>query len=204
MSRFERNAALVRFVGVDAPHAELPFRVAAETQAGLETALGAGPPPVALHPGTSERTAHKRWSPEQFARLALLLREREGVSSIVTWGPARDDRAAAEAVVAASGGAARLAPRTADLGELGALLSACRLYVGGDTGPMHVASLVGTPVVQLLGPTDPIENAPWPDTPSRSVRASRDMDVPLETACEAARALLGAADAGHCAAGVGR
>ena len=107
-------------------------------------------------------------------------------------------------MVAASGGAARLAPRTADLGELGALLSACRLYVGGDTGPMHVASLVGTPVVQLLGPTDPIENAPWPDTPSRSVRASREMDVPLETACEAARALLGTAEAGHRAAGVGR
>ena len=35
---------------------------------------------------------------------------------------------------------------------------------------MHVASLVGTPVVQLLGPTDPVENAPWGETPSRQVR----------------------------------
>ena len=35
---------------------------------------------------------------------------------------------------------------------------------------MHVASLVGTPVVQLLGPTDPIENAPWSAVPSRTVR----------------------------------
>lgn len=201
MSRFERNAALVRFVGVDAPHAEVPFRVAAETQARLQAALGVGPRPAALHPGTSDRTAHKRWSPERFARLALLLRDLEGLTSLVTWGPARDDRAVAEAVVAASRGAARLAPRTADVGELGALLSACRLYVGGDTGPMHVASLVGTPVVQLLGPTDSIENAPWPDTPSRSVRASRDMDVPPEAACEAARALLGAARAEQRAAG---
>ena len=41
-----------------------------------------------------------------------------------------------------------------ELGDLAALLAVCRLYVGGDTGPMHTASLVGTPVVQLLGPTD--------------------------------------------------
>src|SRR5262249_53939947 len=38
------------------------------------------------------------------------------------------------------------------------------------TGPLHVAALVGTPVVQLLGPTDPVENAPWPETASRVVR----------------------------------
>jgi ADP-heptose:LPS heptosyltransferase len=193
MSRFERNAALVRFAGIDAPHAERPFRVAEQTRARFQEMLGAGPPPVALHPGTSQRTAHKRWSVEHFSRLAVLLRERGSVASIVTWGPTRDDRAAAEAVVAGSGGAAVLAPRTADLGELGALLSACRLVVGGDTGPLHVASLVGTPVVQLLGPTDPIENAPWPDTPSRSVRADRAMAISPETALEAARALLGGA-----------
>ena len=50
------------------------------------------------------------------------------------------------------------------------LFAASRLYIGSDSGPMHVASLVGTPVVQLLGPTDPVENAPWSETPSRQVR----------------------------------
>ena len=81
-----------------------------------------------------------------------------------------NDRAFAEAIVAASGGAARIAPETHSLADLAALFSCSRLYIGGDTGPMHVASLVGTPVVQILGPTDPIENAPFPGVPSRSVR----------------------------------
>ena len=79
-------------------------------------------------------------------------------------------------------------------GDRAALLAAARLYVGGDTGPMHVASLVGTPVVQLLGPTDAIENAPWSETPSRSVRApagARDpMDIEPVAVLEAARDLL--------------
>ena len=56
------------------------------------------------------------------------------------------------------------------MADLAALFSCSRLYIGGDTGPMHVASLVGTPVVQILGPTDPVENAPFPATPSRTVR----------------------------------
>jgi ADP-heptose:LPS heptosyltransferase len=125
---------------------------------------------VAIHPGTSDATPHKRWTPEGYAAVARGLREGEGVPSIVTVGPARDDRAFAEAVVKAAGGAASLAPPTPRLADLAALFARCRLYLGSDTGPMHVASLVGTPVVQLLGPTDPVENAPWPGTPSRSLR----------------------------------
>jgi ADP-heptose:LPS heptosyltransferase len=92
------------------------------------------------------------------------------VPSIVTAGPAAEERAFAEAVLGAAGGAARAAPETPSLLDLAALFARARLYVGGDTGPMHVASLVGTPVVQLLGPTDPVENAPFAGTPSRTVR----------------------------------
>ena len=107
--------------------------------------------------------------------------------------------------------AARLAPATPELGDLAALLAACRLYVGGDSGPMHAASLVGTPVVQLLGPTDPIENAPWPETPCRTVRARSEaraagMAIEPEAVLAAARKLLdaGQADEPGRAAGGGR
>jgi ADP-heptose:LPS heptosyltransferase len=65
------------------------------------------------------------------------------------------------------------------------LLRRCRAYVGGDTGPLHVASMVGTPVVQLLGPTDPIENAPWEHTPSRTVRVQIGCN-PCRRGCAAA------------------
>jgi ADP-heptose:LPS heptosyltransferase len=169
-SRFERNDALVRFLAVNARGAPRPLRVDPERARRMERALGPGPAPVALHPGTSDATPHKRWTAEGYGAVARALREQEGLRSIVTVGPARDDRAFAEAVIAASGGAAVFAPETPSLPDLAALFARCRLYLGSDSGPMHVASLVGTPVVQLLGPTDPVENAPWPGTPSRSLR----------------------------------
>ena len=104
MSRFERNAALVRTLGIEAPPAESPLWVDPVASARVRARLGPHARPVALHPGSSNVTAHKRWSPEAYGRLARALADAEGVASVVTWGPARDDRHAAEAVVAASQG----------------------------------------------------------------------------------------------------
>jgi ADP-heptose:LPS heptosyltransferase len=170
--RFARNLGLVRFLGSEAEPAATPLRVDPALLRALRAQLGPGAPPVALHPGTSDATPHKRWTVEGYAAVAQRLAKDDGVSSIVTFGPAVAERAMAEEIVARSEGAARLAPPTETLAHLAALLASVRLYVGSDTGPMHVASLVGTPVVQILGPTHPIENAPWPATPSRSVRVA--------------------------------
>ena len=54
-----------------------------------------------------------------------------------------------------------LGPRTESLTQLGEVYRHCDLYIGGDTGPMHIASLMGIPVVVIYGPTDPIENEPF-------------------------------------------
>jgi ADP-heptose:LPS heptosyltransferase len=170
MSRFARNGGLVRFLGVTAPPAATPLEVDAAARLRMQAQIGSGPRPIAIHPGTSDATPHKRYSVEGYARVAQALAEEDGVPSIVTSGPAQADLALARAVVEMAAGAARLAPSTPTLGDLALLFAACRLYVGGDTGPMHVASLVGTPVLQILGPTDPVENAPYPGTPSRTVR----------------------------------
>ena len=116
------------------------------------------------------------------------------------------ERETARAVVEASDGAAVLAPPTPELADLAALVSQSRLFLGSDSGPLHVASLTGTPVVQLLGPTDPVENRPWGGSPYRSLRvpigcspcrsgcrAAACMNVlPSEVVVEAARALLAA------------
>jgi lipopolysaccharide heptosyltransferase I len=170
ISRFERNLGLVRFLGSSAQPAPAPLRVDPAAARRVAAALGDGPPPVALHPGTSESTPHKRWTIEGYAAVAQALREQEGVISLVTFGPAREERAVAESIVERARGAARLAPETPTLADLAALFTRCRAYIGGDTGPLHVASLVGTPVVQILGPTDPVENEPYAGTPSRTVR----------------------------------
>jgi ADP-heptose:LPS heptosyltransferase len=204
ISRFERNAELVRYLAVAAPPAPAPLRVDPARLARVAAELGAGGAPAVIHPGTSDATPYKRFPVEGYARVARALAREDGLRCVVSAGPARADRALAEAVVAASQGAARLAPATPTLGDLALVFAASRLFIGSDSGPMHVASLVGTPVVQLLGPTDPVENAPWDETPSRQVRipiacspcrrgcaaATCMRSIPPESVLAAARELL--------------
>ncbi len=187
-SRFERNAALVRFLGVEADPAEAPLRIDPGAVARVAAALGDGPPPMLVHPGSSPGTPYKRWLPSGYAAVIRALAEERGIATLVSAGPDAAERETAAEVVRLAGGAARPAPETVSLQELAALFARCRLYVGGDTGPMHIASLVGTPVVQILGPTDPIENQPWSQTPSRSVRAGIDCS-PCRRGCAEARCM---------------
>jgi ADP-heptose:LPS heptosyltransferase len=169
-SRFDRNTGLMRFLGVHGSPTQAALAVDPEACARIDAELGDAVAPIAIHPGTSDDTPYKRYTVSGYAAVARALLERDGLPSIVTYGPARSDRELAERIVASARGAARLAPSTPSLVDLAALFSRCRVYVGSDSGPMHVASLVGTPVVQILGPTDPVVNAPYPGTPSRMVR----------------------------------
>ncbi len=166
VSRFERNAALVTYLGGRVPDEPAPLALA-----DAERALPPLPELFALiHPGTSPKTSYKRWDTERFAAVARRLHERTGLISLVAFGPVDGERAAARAVVAASGGTAALAPPTASLTEFLCLLGRAAIFIGCDSGPMHLASLARTPVVAIFGPTDPIENGPFPGVPSRVVR----------------------------------
>ncbi len=202
ISRFVRNQALVRRLGVTQQPAARPFRIDAEARRRMSEALGSGPAIAVLHAGSSASSAAKRYPPERLGQVARRLGELEGLRCLASFGPAPSDRAAAEALVAASQGAARLAPATDCVQDLAALLEASRLCIAADTGPLQLAALVGAPVVQLLGPTDPVENAPWPRTPQVSLaHASRRADaVPVARVVEAARGLLARSASGAVAA----
>ncbi len=63
-------------------------------------------------------------------------------------------------MAAAGTGVAALAPPTS-LDDLIAVVAAAGLLVSGDTGPLHLAAAVGTPIVGIYGPTDPARNGPW-------------------------------------------
>jgi ADP-heptose:LPS heptosyltransferase len=99
----------------------------------------------------------KLWRAEGFGAVARGLRDR-GLPSLVTWGPGEEELA--ERVVATSAGAARRAFATT-LMEYVELARRAQLVVAGDTGPLHLACAVGTPVVALFGPTDPARNGPF-------------------------------------------
>ena len=177
LSRFDRNAALIDFLGISSARVAaaleaVPLLPVDPARAGrFAPPLGSRPGvgPIVIHPGTSAGTPYKRYPPEAWGEVAKRLAG-EGFRCIVSAGPAESEARLARAVVESGAGAAELAPATPSLADLAALYSTCRLFLGSDSGPLHVASLVGTPVVQVLGPTDPVENRPWAETPSRSVR----------------------------------
>lgn len=78
--------------------------------------------------------------------------------SVVLWGPGEQE--IARQVVAASSGAAIEAPPTG-LSDILELAREASLIVSGDTGPLHLAAAVDTPVVAIMGPTNPHRNGPW-------------------------------------------
>ena len=127
-------------------------------------------PLVILNPGAAYGPA-KRWPAERFAELGRLFRSRAG-ADILLVGSA-GERELAEAVAAAVGGPVmNLAGRTS-LRELAALIGQGRLFVTNDTGPMHIADALGTPILALFGPTDPVVTGP-----GRARAAVLKIDVP--------------------------
>lgn len=151
----EKNLRLAAAVGAKSGDLEFPIApVQSEATAVLERrhiAHYALLNPCAAWP-------NKRWPAERFGRLAKILRDRHGLTSVVLWGP--DEGRLAQLVVGASDDAAMAAPET-KLPDLVALARGAKLIVSGDTGPLHIAAALGVPAVALFGPTNPKRNGPW-------------------------------------------
>jgi heptosyltransferase-1 len=139
---------------VKVPCAQFPLDAAAEARIEQRLAeLGIDKFAI-LNPGAG--WGAKRWPAERYGEAARGLAD-FGVQSILNYGPGEDELAhAAEAV---SGGAARAISCT--LTELIALTRRARLFIGGDTGPLHLAAALRVPVVGIYGPTDPVRNGPY-------------------------------------------
>ncbi len=160
--RLERNLELVRALGLpDGPPPVGPLPLARAGRAAADRIVaescGSAQAIAVVNPGSSAAQTYKRPPAALLAVAATRLAER-GAVPLVVWGPGEEP--AARRVVELSGGAARLAPAT-DLPTLAALLERARLYVGGDSGPLHLACAVGCPALALYGATDPVVNGPW-------------------------------------------
>lgn len=151
-----KNLRLLRTVGVDDDRIVFPLAHVQSPALERVRAELDGAPFALINPGAA--WPNKRWPPERLGEIASFLRDVRGVRSIVLWGPGEETLAGS--VVAASGGAARLAPPTT-LADLVELSRAAALMISGDTGPLHIATAAGTPTVALFGPTDPARNGPW-------------------------------------------
>lgn len=177
---------------------ELPFSGAHENWATEELRrIDFGPGEfVVLTPGAG--WGAKCWPAERFGEVARALAEK-GMKSLVNFGPGEE--ALAQTVGSAAGGAAHVAHYT--IGELIAIMRRARLFIGGDTGPLHLAAALRVPVVALFGPTDPARNGPYirnaavlrspVSRTSHARRAQPDeglLSIAVDEVLAAARALL--------------
>ncbi len=109
---------------------------------------------VLLNPGAG--WGAKQWPAERYGKVAREL-ARDGYTILVNHGPGEEGLA--QAVAESSAGSAR--PVRSSLGELIALTRRACLFIGGDTGPLHLAAALQVPVVAIFGPTDPARNGPF-------------------------------------------
>lgn len=161
INRVEKFIALAAAIGADADKAAYRLPNRPDRQQAVNNWLqGQNLARYAvIHPGTSDFGAQKRWLPERFAELAQRLRKELDLTPVITWGPG--EMALAQSIVDGSEGTALLAMQTAHLLDLAEITRHAALYVGCDSGPLHLASAVGTPSVALFGPKDPRTYAPW-------------------------------------------
>jgi lipopolysaccharide heptosyltransferase I len=108
-----------------------------------------------VSPGGGWRS--KCWPPERYGELCADLWRRMSVRTVVNAGPGEEHLARS---VIASAAPAKPVLFSPTLSELAVLLGRARLVVAADTGPLHLAAALGTPVVALFGPTDPARNGP--------------------------------------------
>jgi heptosyltransferase I len=151
-----KNLELVAALGIETGVPEFPLNVPRTAVVEEVEARFGGAPFALINPGAA--WPNKRWPPDRYGALAAAIRERFGWPSLVLWGPREQPQAAA--VVDASNGAAVLAPPTSIV-DLFGIAKAARIAISGDTGPLHIAGAVGTPLVALFGPTYAERNGPW-------------------------------------------
>ena len=117
----------------------------------------------------------KRWPAERYGQVAHALAG-QGLRSIVNYGPGEESLA--ETVQATSGGTA--IPWKCSISQLIALTRRSQLFIGGDTGPLHLAAALQVPVVAIFGPTDPTRNGPF-GTRSIVLRSSASLTTHART-----------------------
>jgi heptosyltransferase I len=152
-----KNLSILSALSIAPAAVELPLSPVASGPTTTAIEAAGGPRRyIVINPGAA--WPNKRWPPERFGALAASLRDQTGLRSLVTWGPSEQELA--EAVVGASAGSASAAPPTS-VSDLAVLMREAALVVSGDTGPLHIAAAMGTPLVGLYGPTWPERNGPW-------------------------------------------
>ena len=135
---------------------------------------------VAVHPGSGSFSLARRWPADRFARVAEVLASRHGVTILLLGGPA-DDVAQVRAELTCP--FVDLSSRTSVL-VLAAVIERCALFLGNDSGVMHLATATGIPLVAIFGPSNADAWGPWrPPGPGASPLAVVQGECPYGGPC---------------------
>lgn len=163
MHRVEKYLSLLTALGIKPTYEHSTINVSPEDRnyitKSLENFINSPRPLVIIHPGTSEFGAYKRWPAKSFTHLGNKLIKELGAQVIITWGPGELDKA--KEIISGMDEGSHLAPETSNLHQLASLIGQSDLFVSGDTGPMHIASILGVPQVAIFGPKDPVIYGPY-------------------------------------------
>ena len=113
---------------------------------------------IGIHPGGNWE--YKLWDGRNYANLASILAEKRNATILLFAGPNEREL---QTRVAEMMEVPPILVKMDDLRHLAALISTCDVYIGNDTGPMHIAAAVGTPVIALFGSTSHIRSGPHGD-----------------------------------------
>lgn len=159
---------------------EMPLEADADRRIAARLAAhGIGPAEELIVAHVSAGNPFRRWPEPAFVELITALASASARRRIVLSSGPSDRPAAARIAAAARQALGGAAGRIVDFGEfdlagLRALVARGRLFIGGDTGPLHVAATTATPIVGIYGPTLPARSAPWrdPRVPTESVEVT--------------------------------
>ena len=161
LHKVERNMLIPRHMGGPLPVPEVALVAPPEATASIDRFLdtaGIRAPIYTVNPFSSKGSRFKRWDMERYRDLIRRIREADLARIVILWGPGEEEEAKALQGIGIDG--VYLSCPT-DVPELLALLKKADMYIGGDTGVMHLAAFAGTPVVAIFGPTDVLVNGPW-------------------------------------------
>jgi len=165
ITRIEKNFSLLKaiFNDVEIPEKLEPhFYIEDEKKKYIQTffeRLKGYEKFIGINPFVSKAGRYKEWPLNYYIELLNLLKKHNLTCFIVTWGPGELNKA--KKIVNSVGSKnVILAPKT-DMKELAVLISKLNLIITGDTGPMHLASVLNTPIIAIFGPSDVDINRPW-------------------------------------------
>jgi lipopolysaccharide heptosyltransferase I len=161
LHKVERNMLIPRHLGIDIDIPEIQLEAPPDAASYIEqffTREGIYSPVFAVNPFSSKGSRFKRWGMDRYGELIRRINGDNLGKAIILWGPG--EKGEAKRLKEISGEEVLLSCPT-DVPQLLALLSRVNMYIGGDTGMMHLAALAGTPVLAIFGPTDHKINGPY-------------------------------------------